>query len=145
MEPRSAEPNKIEDAAIEAALAHAPLSYQDHHSANEREVAYRALSQPTVIRRDMGLVRRRLKQGKFGLLNPNGAGVQTLELLNVIALGVTVYFTPYEGAYARGAPSPGRKSIETDAQQARRGQQMMMRRQRSEALTPRTEAAIYEA
>lgn len=93
-----------EDAAIEAALGHAPLNYQDHHSANEREVAFRALSQPAIIRRDMGLVRRRLKQGKFGLLNPYGTGVQILELLNIIALGVTVYFTPYEICFLSHEP-----------------------------------------
>ena len=41
---------------------------------------------------------------KRGLLNPSGAGVQTLELLSVLALGGTVYFTPYEIAFLSSEP-----------------------------------------
>ena len=85
-----------EERVIQSRLENSGLTFNELWADRERERSSKALSDTYVLNRDIGLVKKRMRASKRGLLDPLWPSVQVFDLLMLLVLLYTVVVTPYE-------------------------------------------------
>ena len=86
---------------VEEAAEH--LNFARCTEFREHEAAKISMTDVRTVKRDVELVRQRMRAHYFGLLDPHSTKMQVWDLLVILALGYTVCVTPYEISFLPNA------------------------------------------